>query len=98
MSQATIVAGQITDEAMQYLRTHGAIIEQTQGLNIIEVPTSAEMGSPGYQGIQNEYTIAWGKEEEDEQGKYYVDPDEWVVINLNIDASKTRVSMTKARA
>lgn len=98
MSQAIIVAGEITDEAEKHLRTHGAVIETVQGLHFIEVPDNADMGSPGYQGVQNEYSIAWQVEEEDEQGKYYVESDEWVVIHLYIDASKTRVSMARARA
>jgi hypothetical protein len=97
MSKAIIAAGQITDEAMQHLRTHGAVIERVQGLTIIEVPDNADMGSPGYQGVQNEYSIAWQVEEEDEQGKYYAEPDEWVEVHLYIDASKTRVSLARAR-
>lgn len=91
--QATIVAGHITDEAEQHLRAHGAGIERIAGLTIIDVPVGAEIGPGPYTG---QHTIAWSVECEDEEGKYTQDADEWIVVELALDATETRVSLKKA--
>jgi hypothetical protein len=98
MSKAIIAAGHITDEAAQYLRSHSARIETAQGLNIIEIPDDADICNPGYQSVHNEYAIQWTYAEQDNEGiTYTVEPNEWIVVNLELDASKTRVTLGKAR-
>lgn len=94
MTQATIVAGHVTEEAEQHLRTHGARIERMAALTIIEVPAGAEVAKGYY---TDQYTVAWSTQGEDEEGVYTQDPDEWVVVDLALDATETRVRLEKAR-
>ncbi len=89
MSKAVIAAGHVTDEAEQFLRLHGAAIGGTLGLTIIEVPEDAEICGPGYQSVQNEYVIQWPLEDGN-------DPEEWIEVELYLDAYKTRVSLRHA--
>lgn len=93
MAQATIVAGHVSDEAEQHLRAHGARIERISGLTIIDVPASAEIGPGPY---KDQYTIAWSVQDVDEEGPYTREADEWIVVDLNLDATETRVSLKKA--
>lgn len=92
MAQATIVAGHITDEAEQHLRAHGAGIERIAGLTIIDVPASAEIAPGPY---TNQHAIAWNVEDRDEEGPYTREADEWIVVDLALDATETRVSLKK---
>ena len=89
MSKAVIAAGHVTDEAEQFLRLHGAAIGGTLGLTIIEVPEDAEICGPGYQFVQNEYAIQWPLEDGN-------DPEEWIEVELYLDAYETCVSLRHA--
>jgi len=89
MSKAVIAAGHVTEGAEQFLRQHGATIGGTLGLTIIELPEDAEVCGPGYQAVQNEYVIQWT----DEDGN---DPEEWIEVELYLDAYETRVSLRRA--
>ena len=91
MSKAVIAAGCVSDEALMFLRDHGAVIDSTLGLTVIELPESAEICEPGYQSPQSEYGIQWT----DEDGN---DPDEWISVYLNLDANKTTVELKKSRS
>jgi hypothetical protein len=88
-------AGEVTDQAMQFLRSHDAIVEQSLGLSIIQLPDSSRIGYPTYQGIHNEYTVAW-PETDPEEG-YEIDPTQWLAVYIEFDAYRTRVELKKAR-
>ena len=87
----TLAAGHITDEAQAFLLSHSAIIEGSLGLTIIQLPEDAEVCEPGYQGVRNEYAIQWT----DEDGN---DPEQWIEVELYLDAYETRVSLRRAAA
>ena len=90
-----IAAGQVTDQALQFLRSHDAIVEQSLGLSIIQLPDTARIGYPGYQGIHNEYTVAW-PETDPEEG-YEIEPTQWLAVYIYLDSYQTRVTLEKAR-
>jgi hypothetical protein len=90
-----IAAGSITDQALQFLRSHGAIVEQSLGLSIIELPEDAHIGYPGSQGIHNEYTVAWPEMNEEEG--YEIEPTQWLAVYIELDSYRTRVELKKAR-
>src|SRR5256885_7194901 len=58
-SKVTIAAGYVSDEALKFLRSHGAIIDSALGITMIELPENAEICEPGYQSPQSEYAIQW---------------------------------------
>ncbi len=90
MSKVVIAAGDVSDEALQYLRSHGAVIDGALGLTMIELPEDAEICKPGYQSPPSEYGIQWA----DEDGS---DPLEWIEVYLNLDVNETRVRLRRAR-
>lgn len=91
MSKAVIAAGHVSDEALAFLRDHGAVIDSALGISMIELPEDAEICEPGYQSPQSEYAVQWS----DEDGN---DPGEWIKVYINLDASKTEVSLEKSRS
>jgi hypothetical protein len=86
MAEITIVAGtqNITPEALAHMRNHGATIEPLSiGLSLITLPESVELGhTPSLPG---QYAIDWDGELEAE----------WIAIELDIDASRTWVTLRK---
>lgn len=83
----TIVAGNVSSEALEFLRGHGARVESNLGLSIIELPKDAEVSGPRY--VHNEYVVQWTDEEDN-------DPLEWIEVELYLDAYDTRVKLKKA--
>jgi hypothetical protein len=80
--QVTIVAGNVSDEARQWLEQHGAKIEGF-GLLIITLPEQAQVqkGSYGW-----DYAIAFYNAEGN-------DEESWIDIELDIDAYETRLRL-----
>jgi hypothetical protein len=80
--QVTLAAGDVSDEAIAWLKAHGAKIEGF-GLLIITLPEQAQVhkGSRGW-----DYTIAfYNAEGNDEQS--------WVEIELYVDAYETALRL-----
>lgn len=73
--KVTFAAGYISDEALKFLREHGACIDTALGLSMIELPENAEICKPGYQCPPSEYAVQWV----DEEGN---DPLEWLELTL----------------
>jgi len=80
----TITAGHITSEAEAFMRTHGATIESTLGLLVVTLPEAAEIAYP-IPGTGTEHAIDWDGELKAE----------WIAIDLDIDACKTRIRLKK---
>lgn len=87
--KVTFAAGNVTVEALKFLREHGAVIDTALGLSVIELPENAEICKPGYQCPPSEYAVQWP----DEDGN---DPDEWIEVNLEFDVSDTTVRLKKS--
>src|SRR5256885_15555459 len=87
-SKVTIAAGYVSDEALKFLRSHGAIIDSALGITMIELRENAEICEPGYQSPQSEYAIQWT----DKDGS---DPLEWIEVQLCFDINKTTVYLRK---
>jgi hypothetical protein len=95
MTHPTVIAaGEVTGQALQFLRSHGAIVEQSLGLYLIQLPEDAHIGYPGSQD-RNEYTVAW-PETDPEEG-YEIEPTQWLAVYIEFDAYRTRVELKKAR-
>ena len=86
--KVTFAAGYISDEALKFLREHGACIDTALGLSMIELPENAEICKPGYQCPPSEHAIQWT----DEEGN---DPLEWLEVEHCFDASDTTVKLRK---
>lgn len=84
----TIVAGNVSSEALKFLREHGARVESNLGLSMIELPEGAEVSGPRY--VHNEYVVQWTDEDDN-------DPLEWIEVELYLDAYDTRVNLKKSR-
>ena len=80
--QVTIVAGDVSDDAVQWLRAHGATIEGI-GLLIITLPKQAQVqkGNLGW-----DYAVAFY----DVEGN---DEESWIEIELYIDAYETQLRL-----
>jgi len=66
------------------MRNHGATIESTLGLLVVTLPEAAEIAYP-IPGTSTEHAIDWDGELEEE----------WIAIELDIDASRTWVTLRK---
>jgi hypothetical protein len=80
--QVTIVAGDVSDQAVQWLKAHGAQIEGF-GLLTITLPEEAQVhkGSRGW-----DYTIAFYNDEGNDEAS-------WIEIEMYIDAYETVLSL-----
>ncbi len=80
--QVTIVAGNVSDEAQQWLRAHRAEIEGI-GLLTITLPETAQVhhGNRGW-----DYAISFYNAEGNDEGS-------WADIELDIDAYETRIEI-----
>ncbi|MFL5591839.1 MAG: hypothetical protein ACJ8DI_29895 [Ktedonobacteraceae bacterium] len=80
--QVTIVAGDISDEAVQWLKAHGATIEGF-GLLIITLPEKAlvHKGNRGW-----DYSIAFYNAEGN-------DEESWLDVELYLDAYETGLTL-----
>ena len=80
--QVTIVAGDVSDKAVQWLKAHGALIEGFDLLTIT-LPEQAQVqrGSHGW-----DYTIAFYNDEGNDEAS-------WIEIELYIDAYDTSLSL-----
>ena len=80
--QVTIVAGDVSEEAVQWLKAHGATIEGF-GLLIITLPEKAQVqkGNLGW-----DYAIAFYNAEGN-------DEESWIEIELYIDAYETQLRL-----
>jgi len=80
--QVTLVAGDVSDEAVEWLKAHGASIEGI-GLLIITLPEKAQVqkGSYGW-----DYAIAFYNAEGN-------DEESWLDIELAIDAYETQLRL-----
>jgi hypothetical protein len=86
--KAVIAAGNVSDEALRFLRIHGAHIDTHLGISMIELPEDANVSRSDCR--PSEYAVEWY----DEDGN---DPSEWIEVHLDLDASKTIVCLKKAR-
>ena len=79
--QVTLVAGDVSDEAVEWLKAHGAKIEGF-GLLTITLPEQAQVqrGSRGW-----DYAIAFYNAEGN-------DEESWIDIELDVDVYDTRLS------
>jgi len=80
--QVTIVSGDVSDEAVQWLKAHGAKVEGIDLLTIT-LPEKAQVqrGTRGW-----DYAIAFYNAEGN-------DEDSWIDIELDIDAYETSLSL-----
>lgn len=84
----TIAAGKATFEAVNWLLEHGAAVDEYQGLQMIELPSDAQIDKTP---INGEYTISFN----DADGNL---DDTYVVYDLETDAYETSLELRRPRA
>ena len=82
-----IAAGKATFEAVNWLLEHGASVDEYLGLQMIELPTEAQIDKTP---INSEYTISFN----DAEGNL---DDTYVVYDLETDAYETRLRLSRGK-
>lgn len=86
MVTKVIAAGNVSDEAQNWLVCHGARIENNLALSLIELPEAALVDRGAYAW---EYAISFY----DADGNY---EETWVEVELAVDAYETRLRLKKS--
>jgi hypothetical protein len=83
MTRKILAAGDVSEEAEQYLRANGAVFNYWHYVCFIELPETARIEKGGYTW---QYSIHFG-EEEDDEGNY----PPYCEVELYINVEDTRI-------